>query len=113
MPKYDCSHRRFTHDCSRCKFIGHFCGHDVYTCSDQIDSPVLGPTILARYGNDGPDYASQPIRLFQESFTGNGKVQIGMAGDGKMLSFQDYLFSNYVVPYHKAMLLALASISRV
>jgi hypothetical protein len=45
QPKYD-------HDCDRCQFLGTFDGHDLYYC------PGGGPTIIARYSSDGPDYSS-------------------------------------------------------
>lgn len=43
----------FTHDCDHCKFIGHLLDHDIYVC------PQSGyPTIVARFGSDGPEYTS-------------------------------------------------------
>ena len=44
---------KFEHDCGKCVFIGHIAGRDIYTC------PQSGiPTIVARVGDDGPDYTS-------------------------------------------------------
>jgi len=42
---------KFTHDCEGCKFLGHYEGHDLYYCAGE-------PTVIARYGSDGPAYAS-------------------------------------------------------
>lgn len=54
---------QFQHDCERCTFHGVFQGHDVYTCSDSV---------IARFGDDGPDYKSLPgsvvSRLPEDSF---------------------------------------------
>lgn len=44
----------FEHDCDQCLFIGHYRGHDLYRCP-QGGTVV---TIVARYGNEGPDYTS-------------------------------------------------------
>lgn len=40
---------QYRHDCTKCHFMGILEGHDIYTCKD---------TIVARYGDDGPDYIS-------------------------------------------------------
>lgn len=40
---------KFNHDCTSCKFLAHFDGHDLYVCVS---------TIVARFGNDGWDYTS-------------------------------------------------------
>ena len=44
---------RFTHDCDRCTFLGQDGKHDLYYCPQGSF-----PTVIARYGNDGPDYTS-------------------------------------------------------
>jgi len=43
---------RFTHDCDGCKFLGQDEAHDFYFCPSSM------PTVIARYGNDGPEYTS-------------------------------------------------------
>jgi hypothetical protein len=40
----------FKHDCHRCRFLGHRNSHDLYACGSD--------SVVARYGNDGPDYVS-------------------------------------------------------
>jgi hypothetical protein len=43
---------KFVHDCEACKFLGHHDEHDMYYCEGGH------PTVVARYGSDGPDYTS-------------------------------------------------------
>lgn len=44
----------YEHDCTDCVFLGRFAEHDLYWCSQG----GFMPTIIARYGDDGPEYAS-------------------------------------------------------
>jgi hypothetical protein len=50
----------FTHDCTKCKFLGRTIGGgrmaDLYYCESTL-SPAMD-TLIARYGNDGPEYYS-------------------------------------------------------
>ena len=92
---------KHTHDCERCTFLGHFCDHDVYICQD---SGGIGPSIIARFGDDGPEYASTPLRIFQRQINENSRI----GGNDWSMPFRDYLFSDKVIPYHKAWMLALA-----
>jgi hypothetical protein len=41
----------FRHDCEACSFLGHYEEHDLYYCPGE-------PTVIARYGSEGPDYKS-------------------------------------------------------
>lgn len=43
---------RYSHDCLECVFLGQFHHYDLYYC------PTKGPTIICRYGSDGPAYES-------------------------------------------------------
>jgi hypothetical protein len=46
----------YEHDCDACFFLGRSVGYmDLYYC-DHMDRHM--PTIIARYGNDGPEYKS-------------------------------------------------------
>jgi hypothetical protein len=45
---------RFIHDCEQCVFLGQDEEHDFYFCP----SPSGFHTVIARFGSDGPDYAS-------------------------------------------------------
>lgn len=44
---------RYQHDCNHCVPLGQYQENDLYYC-DQHGMP----TVIARYGNDGPDYTS-------------------------------------------------------
>lgn len=95
---------KFKHDWPNCEFLGHWFGHDVYLvrCGDPLD-----PSITARYGNEDYEYASSPLSLFVDAVKNHDHRISG----GRMpfsMTFSDYLFSPYVVTYHKAWLLALA-----
>jgi hypothetical protein len=45
---------RFKHDCDRCVPLGQYNGHDLYWCQQGN----WGPTVIARFGDDGPEYTS-------------------------------------------------------
>jgi hypothetical protein len=47
---------RFAHDCERCTFLGRFDEYDLYFCGSTVS--VTGTTVIARWGNDGPEYSS-------------------------------------------------------
>lgn len=57
---------KFTHDCDRCIFLGQDAEHDFYFCP----SPSEMHTVIARYGNDGPEYLSglEVARQVRRSF---------------------------------------------
>lgn len=44
---------RFSHDCSECKPLGTWEGWDLYYCTQGA---VGRPTLIARFGDEGPDY---------------------------------------------------------
>ncbi len=44
--------RLFEHDCEKCIWLGPYRGHDLYY------HPGENQTVVARFGNDGPDYYS-------------------------------------------------------
>lgn len=48
---------RFKHDCKACIFLGTYAGHDLYYCKGS-ESSSMGGSLIARYGNDGSNYAS-------------------------------------------------------
>ena len=54
---------KFQHDCEKCRFLGHFHGHDIYICKA---TELSYSNILARYGNDGPEYASDFLGHLQQ-----------------------------------------------
>ena len=45
--------RRYIHDCQKCIFLGQFNEFDLYFCGGTAYN-----TVIARYGDDGPDYLS-------------------------------------------------------
>jgi hypothetical protein len=60
-------YKRYTHDCTRCIFLGQFKDADLYYC-DQLSTSRSGrltkdPTIVARYSNEPSDYSSGIPRL--------------------------------------------------
>jgi hypothetical protein len=44
---------KYIHDCDKCVFLGHLLDRDIYFCKKGNS-----PTIILRYGNDGPEYLS-------------------------------------------------------
>jgi len=69
---------KYTHDCDACIFLGtvnlnnSYNEHttiDIYVC--PVDhTPIHDETIIARYGDDGPDYiSSQPEILFSRMYS--------------------------------------------
>lgn len=61
---------RWTHDCHRCVFLGGVVlnqRYDVYWCppAPAGSGSVLDGTLLARYGDDGPEYASYDRHTFK------------------------------------------------
>lgn len=52
-----------THDCDACKYLGTVDDYDLYWCPQR----GLGiPTLVARYGSDGPDYTTWNVKLLGE-----------------------------------------------
>jgi hypothetical protein len=49
---------KFIHDCDTCQFLGRYQKHDLYYCPKCAEG-----TVIARYGNHGPDYRSMPISM--------------------------------------------------
>ena len=44
----------YEHDCKSCHYLGQYEDNDLYYC----DQMLLGPTVIARYGNLGSSYTS-------------------------------------------------------
>lgn len=57
---------KFKHDCEDCAFLGHFNAHDVYKC---------GSSLLARYSDEGSEYASWPKSVFVDMLGGTQSWQ--------------------------------------
>lgn len=67
---------QFTHDCSRCIFLGHREGYDVYYCVQDLPGDAW-PTLIARYGNEpqhnhsGASFVTRGT-FFKKSTTAHG-----------------------------------------
>ena len=61
---------RFTHDCDSCQFKGQFGDFDVWFCA-RCD----GGSWIARYGSDGPEYASYPAFVLLPLFARNRQAE--------------------------------------
>lgn len=48
----------YKHDCDKCTPLGEWRHYDLYIC--QTDKEYT-TTVIARYGSDGPQYASFPV----------------------------------------------------
>lgn len=50
---------QYQHDCDECTFLGQYGNYDLYFCTQG--GGYRSPTVIARYGNDGPEYTSGMI----------------------------------------------------
>ena len=91
--------KKFTHDSDDCEFLGHFFDHDVYTCEGSF-----AQTIIARYGNDGHEYASTPVYMLKSSLEGGCRITVGKESP----FYLDWLFSDQGCKSTKAMVTAFA-----
>lgn len=62
---------KYEHDCTRCTFLGHSTdGYaDLYHCAE----PHTGPTVVARYGSLGHQYASGLVFAGMNPWIGEAK----------------------------------------
>lgn len=82
---------KFTHDCDRCTFLGTHLGYDVYRCAQ-----CTGPTMVARYGNEGSEYTSGSVEVVADSLGRGYSVQgyfaiaicMMMAGEAAFLAME-------------------------
>ena len=62
---------QYQHDCKRCHFLGPYSDqesateYDLYVCQN-LAHPTL-TTLLARYGDEGSNYASSPVDVLAKS----------------------------------------------
>jgi hypothetical protein len=61
----DIERPQFQHDCDSCYFLGRRGEFDLYCCSQS----ELGPSLIARYGNNGPEYSSMSRNLLKRFHT--------------------------------------------
>lgn len=54
---------KYQHDCAACQFLGQSLRrgriYDLYICP----SDIAGATVIARLGDEGPDYLSHPVNV--------------------------------------------------
>ena len=50
---------RYTHNCDRCEFLGQYGNYDLYVCPKFND--IIIDTLVVRFGNESPDYASGAV----------------------------------------------------
>lgn len=94
---------KFTHDgCPACEFLGTYFDHDVYICRNK-EKPELS-TIMARWGNDGPEYHSDNVGAFSRSLR-DPDAKIKYVASGKEKPYRDHCMET---DYRKAMILAFA-----
>jgi hypothetical protein len=56
---------QFQHDCDSCDFLGCHGEFDLYCCPQAL----FGPSLIARYGNDGPEYCSMSKNVLKKFHT--------------------------------------------
>lgn len=77
---------RFKHDCEKCQFVGTFEGCDGYVCVSPNRTFGAG-SVVVRYGDDGPDYASVPMEIAERPTSGryHDVLKLKLALEGKVL----------------------------
>lgn len=79
----------FAHDCDACIFLGHYEDSDLYFCGKEMG---LG-TVIARYGGDGPAYASglpfgqKPLGTYKGTHTFKLRIAYLIAADLGLVPF--------------------------
>ena len=59
---------QWTHDCDSCQFLGSRDEYDIWFCAGSL----LGGSVIARYGSDGPDYLSMPVNILKTHTASTG-----------------------------------------
>ena len=95
----------FQHDCEKCEFWGVFYGHDVWYCQDS-DGGVLGGSLIARHGDDGPDYGSTPLSVLLRQLN-DPYHMIGDHQNNVTMPYRDWVWK-HGQNYAKAWIMALA-----
>lgn len=65
---------RYQHDCDACIPLGEFGKFDLYACKA---GGSLGTSYIARYGSDGPEYASAPHSIVERCYIGSDRLSAG------------------------------------
>jgi hypothetical protein len=87
---------QFQHDCDRCKFLGHFFGHDVYVClsDESTRGGAYYGTTIARFSSEPSEYHSSPLHMMEGDFIRENEEQ---------------LESFMILDWYKAIIVGLAS----
>ena len=96
----------FTHDCDHCKFLGHFFGHDTYICEAKGKASGVA-SIIARFGNDGPEYASTAVTHLHNLLMTNCPISGEGIPNGSM-PYREFMLSEHAGPANRAWMLGLA-----
>jgi len=98
---------KFEHDCDACDFLGTYLGCDVYTCGGEQDGNMKD--ILARYGNDGPEYSSYSFPHLRSLLAKNHDIEINVKQyECVVMPYQEFVFSEYATDTIRAIVMALA-----
>lgn len=97
----------FVHDCDKCRFLGHHFGCDVYVCNEG-GGDSLAPSIIARHGNEGQEYASGPVRIVMRGIWENGLVVSNLDGKEQEETWESLIARGGQPHYFLAWLTALS-----
>lgn len=100
----------YQHDCTHCEFWGTWYGYDVWYCGGTCGAigGLPGGTIIARHGDDGPDYGSSPLSVLLPQLSDPSHN----IGDGeRVMPFMDWVWEHAKgrSDYQRAWIMALAT----
>lgn len=99
---------RFQHDCDACRFLGTYFDHDVYVCMNYSTDRAHG-SVIARYGDDGPDYLSTQTSVLARLLRENPVMSVyGRGQVSYQTTYREWLFAGDGNEGTAAMVLALA-----
>lgn len=102
---------KFTHDCHECFPLGTIQDdthdlYDLYVCAKAGYAKTMGPSLIARYGNEGSEYLSHPWSLFMSTPEEHRELPLVLAmnavleriykdsGDAMRKSLSEYIYEN-------------------
>ena len=86
------------------RFLFHHAGHDTYWVVSGSGGAQGEGSLMAVFGNDGPDYASTPLRHFRELLKSNSQIGNGIWS----MPYRDYLASEHCNQCDSCFVLAAA-----
>ena len=96
--------KKYQHDCDHCEYLGTYLEHDVYICQNS-GSPG---SIIARYGDDGPNYISFRVDILHRIVQNNEDVEV--MDEAVRLPFREFIFSQYADKGWQAIFAALTQL---